>query len=122
MKRILTLLVFATACSAGPKVPKELLQPEKMQAIMLDLVNVDGRIANTPPADSLLRRPENRYRMYQQVFALHGTNKKQFTQSLKYYEQHPPLLKGVIEGMEKDITTRLSDTTNKEPERRPLPL
>jgi hypothetical protein len=111
MKKLLLIVLVAGACNNKPAVPKNILPQQKMQAIMLDLIHVDGRIANAPPADSLIRLDSSRYRMYQQVLALHGTNKEAFKKSLHYYEQHPPLLKETIDSMEKTLDRQLLDTS-----------
>lgn len=124
MKRILTilLLLMAVACNKKLKVPENLIQPEQMETIMIDLINVDGRIANASYTDSTIRQLDNRYRFYQQVFQLHGTDKEKFTESLKFYEQHPPLLKDVLENMDKELARQLADTTRRKKNMRPMAL
>lgn len=37
--------------------------------------------------------------LYQKVFALHKTNKEQFSESLKYYESHPEIHKVLLDSL-----------------------
>lgn len=122
MKKLLLILVVAIGCNSKPELPKNILPQQKMQAIMLDLIQVDGRIANALPADSLIRLPGSRYRMYQQVLALHGTNKAAFQKSLQYYEQNPPLLKEVIDAMDENLNRQINDTSKRAKPQPPKPL
>lgn len=98
------LLLFV-ACSSSP-VPKEFIQPDKMQRVVLDLMTADDFLNNYLQKDTSINLKERRSLLYEQVFKVHGTNRKGFYTSYKYYEQRPDIQKALYDSLNQFITRR----------------
>lgn len=104
---IVICLVWAS-CS-GESVPKDVLPPEKMQAVMYDMIRVDEMVDFLRMSDSAYQPFSKRTSLYDTVFGLHHVTKERFQQSLKYYQGRPDLLKEMIS----DLHATITDTTGK---------
>lgn len=116
MMRLLIPVLLLAACSGGPKVPKDILPPPKMERIMWDMMQADGFMLNPVPSDSLSGRQARRTELYQLVLHIHKVDKASFARSMKFYEAHPELLKDVVGLMEKQTDKRpdfTADTARK---------
>ena len=98
MIRISIIILFLFSCTQKTKVPENVLPPHKMEKVLLDLLRAD-EFYNLKQADSSTMDSFNRINLYQSVFALHKTNKPDFQRSFIYYENHPDLLKVVLDSM-----------------------
>lgn len=107
MIRKLIPLLLVAACSSKPKVPKNILEPEKMEAVSWDLIRADGLLSHTIPADTLTHAKDKRTQLYQEVLRMHGVSKETFKSSLQFYQNRPDLLKAVF--------TQMTDRANKMP-------
>lgn len=94
----LLLILFLAACSYSP-VPKGVLTINKMYPAVKDIMEVDEFINGYVMKDSAINIKEKRSSLYEQVFALHQTDRKQFFTSYTYYQQHPPLLKQLYDSL-----------------------
>lgn len=92
---VICLLSFA-ACSSGP-VPRDIIQPEKMQKVVSELIQVDEFITNFVTKDSTVDLKKKRSLLYEQTFKLNGTTRKDFYTSYRYYEQHPDIQKALYD-------------------------
>lgn len=97
-----------TACS-GESVPKDVLPPSEMQAVMYDMIRVDEMVDFLRMSDSTYQSFTKRTALYDTVFGLHKVTKEKFRQSLKYYQGRPDLLKVMMN----DLHAQVNDTTNK---------
>jgi hypothetical protein len=98
IRKLIPLLIFA-ACSNKPEVPKNILPPEKMEAVSWDLVRADGLLSSTAAADTITPALDKRTQLYGEVLRIHGVTKETFRQSLQFYENRPDLLKIVFTKM-----------------------
>lgn len=108
MRYWIVICLFWTACS-GESVPKDVLPPIEMQAVMYDVIRVDEMVDFLRMSDSTYQSFSKRTALYDTVFGLHNITKEKFQQSLKYYQGRPDLLKEMINDLHAEIT----DTTNK---------
>ncbi len=117
---IVLLLTFS--CSNKKKVPRDILGTEKMEAVLYDIMQADQFLSDfVVNKDTSLNRLNVHTKVYEKVFALHGTTRDEFTRSFKYYNAHPALFKIVmdsintrpISGEEKDVPMQLDDTVGK---------
>lgn len=103
--RILLLIfipIVFNACSFSP-VPKGILPPDKMQKVVYDLIRIDEFISNFVVKDSTVDIKKKRSILYEQVFKVHNTTRKEFYASYKYYQQHPDIQKGLFDSLYEDI-------------------
>lgn len=95
---IFLLLAGLLSCSKS-KVPKGILEPEKMQAVYWDYMRADIY------ANELIRNDTNRnanrenIQLQKGVFELHKVTKEEFYKSYDYYLNHPSLMKQMLDTM-----------------------
>ena len=92
---------FVIGCSRNPSVPKNVLPPEKIQAVLWDAMLADQAAEFYSAKDSIPRSLKRYTEQYQQVFQIHKITKEDFKKSLLFYESHPFLLKPILDSMEK---------------------
>ena len=92
----LTFIFFG--CSPNP-VPKGILGLDKMEQVVYDLIQVDEYMNNFIVRDSSVNMKEKRSILYEQVFKLHNTTRKEFFTSYKYYQKHPDMQKVLFDSL-----------------------
>lgn len=102
---IISLLLVLNGCSSSP-VPKGVLPPVRMQKIMYDLMRIDELINNFVVKDSGIDIKKKRSTLYEQVFKVNNTNRKDFYSSYKYYQQHPDLQKEVFDSLHESLNRK----------------
>ena len=100
------VLIFA-ACTDNTKVPRGIIQKDKMQKILWDMVQADRFAMDFLPkqGDSAYNET-NVLKVYQKVFNIHGITRDDFLKSYTFYLNHP------------DITKVLYDSISVQAERR----
>lgn len=95
----LMLCIGLTACS-GKKVPKGIMEPEKMQAVMWDMIRA-GEMLNgfVLYRDTLTNAVQESQRWYQKIYELHGITKEEFIRSYEYYRGHPDLSRALFDSL-----------------------
>lgn len=111
MKTISIVFLFFvfTGCSSGP-VPNNVLQPEKMQQVVYDLFRADEFVSNFVSKDSTADLKKKRSILYEQVFKLHNTTRKDFYASYRYYQQHPDVQKALFDSLNERLNHTKIDT------------
>lgn len=94
---IIFLVIIFVACS-GP-VPRGILPPEKMQQVVYDLIRIDEFVNNFVSKDSTVDLKKKRSVLYEQIFKIYDTNRKQFFSSYRYYQQHPDIQKALYDSL-----------------------
>ena len=92
------LLFVFTGCSRHP-VPKGILAPDEMKKVVYDILKADEYVNNFISKDTAVNIKTKRSIVYEQVFALHNTNRKEFFTSYKYYQQHPDIQKALFDSL-----------------------
>jgi hypothetical protein len=92
-------IILFTGCINKTKIPAEVLSQDKMRNVIWDLMRADEFIDKFTLKDSTLVLKEERIKLYEQVFQLHGTSRETFKQSLTFYESRPDLLKPVTDSL-----------------------
>lgn len=109
MRTLFILSVLLCACS-GPSVPKGVLRPEKMEAVLYDVIQADEMVDFRRMSDSTYNRFQKRTALYDTVFQLHKMSRETFQRSLRFYQGRPDLLKEMLDNLYKKAT----DTTKGE--------
>ena len=112
---IVIIVIILVSCSQRIKVPDNVLSPEKMEKVMFDLMQAD-EFLNLKRSDSVARDSFSQVNLYQSVFALHETNKEEFKRSLRFYEEHPKLMKTVLDSIQQSVTRTQEDVAPKKSE------
>jgi hypothetical protein len=85
---VMGICLLVLSCKKTPK-DQVILPVNTMKLAMWDLMRADEWYTQTTLKDSLNKRLKENIQLYEQVFAIHGTTRKQFYNSYKYYETHP---------------------------------
>ncbi len=98
-KVIYIVLIFILSSCANHSVQKGILEPNKMEMVVYDLLKVDEYINNFVVKDTSVDKKMKRSILYEQVFKLHNTNRKEFYTSYRYYQQHPDIQKTLFDSL-----------------------
>lgn len=107
MKRIfsfLSIAVFLYACKPG--IPKNIIQPQKMENILFDIHVVDGYMTSMPSPDTA-KKVSAAY--YKGIYKKFGIDSALYNKSLNYYYDHPDVMNKMYE----NITKKLNATKEK---------
>ena len=88
------LLIVIGGCK--PKIPENIIQPDKIGLVLYDIHIVDGYIASIPKADSAKKVSAAYYKGVYKKFAIDSAL---FTKSMDYYYNHPDELSKIYEGV-----------------------
>ena len=99
---VIIISLFYFSCKSDIQVPKDILPPEKMEKVMLDMVWADELLNRQAYSDSVAKTLLGRISLYQSVFTAHKIKKEQFQKSLNFYQNRPDLLKIVLDSMQSE--------------------
>lgn len=117
------ILMFALSCSDNKKIPDYILKPEKMEAVLADVMMADALNQERIISDSLLYLPRENVSYFKKIFQLHAVTKEEFEKSIQFYTKRPDLMRPIIDSVsavvsrkntlleaKKDSLTSKSDT------------
>jgi len=102
MNKWLFLFLFAAilSCKENDPKPAGLIPKEKMELLFWDYLRAETFTVEFLRIDSIIRDDTlQNLDMQQQIFALHGVNRKQFYDSYDYYKNHPAVMIEIIDSM-----------------------
>jgi hypothetical protein len=108
MKRLGIILLIVCTFSCKSSAPKDVLSPQKMQAVLWDVMQADEMAEYYSTSDSTFKELPKHVDYYQKVFMIHKISKEDFTRSLLYYQNHPSELKPILDSMQR-FGQRLQD-------------
>jgi hypothetical protein len=85
-------------CGDGD-VPKGILQPEKMQAVMWDVLQAEVFASEFIRVDTTKNTLYENFRLQKKIFSLHQTSREQYYKSYEYYKSKPELMKTMLDTM-----------------------
>ena len=99
MKRILAIIIICISFYAcKPGIPKNVIQPDKMEKVLYDMHAVDGYIT-TLQAQDVAKKVASSY--YKGVYTKFDIDSATYTKSLDYYFMRPDLLNKMYENISK---------------------
>lgn len=103
-------VLIITSCSDNQKVPKDIIQKDRMQAIMWDMIQADRYTNEFLPKikDSLYDKTDV-LKVYQNVFNIHGITKDEFLKSYKFYLDHPDIAKVMFDSIASQAERRRAE-------------
>lgn len=106
MRYYIFLLIcgLLVACSKEQKAPPDVLPPQKMQAILWELMKAD-EVVNHYAADPAKNRYAISIDLYNKAFIKGGTTKEVFKKSIDWYSSHPQVLKPVLDSLQRQHKT-----------------
>ena len=99
---ILLILSFVFACSNKNDLPDGILPRPKMQEVMWDMVRA-GEFLNSFvfSRDSVIDKPALSQQWYRKIYQVHKISKTVFDKSYRYYQDHPLLMKIILDTLSK---------------------
>ncbi|MGZ8557904.1 MAG: DUF4296 domain-containing protein [Chitinophagaceae bacterium] len=99
---ILLILSFVLACSNKNDLPEGILPPPKMQEVMWDMIRA-GEFLNgfVFSRDSSIDKPAVSQKWYIKIYQVHKISKTVFDKSYAYYQEHPLLMKSLMDSLSK---------------------
>ena len=99
---IFFLFFLLAGCKSRNKIPKNILPELKMQMVLWDMIRADKFLTDFVfIKDTSLNRDTARINLYQQVFRIHHISEEKFQKSFDFYKAHPPLLKAILDSLDK---------------------
>ncbi len=112
---IITVAVFSFLMSCKSKKDQSpgVLSKAKMQAVMWDMVRssefLNGFVLFKDPSIDKTARSQ---KWHDKIFQMHSITKQEFEKSYAYYEQHPELMRDILDSLSrKQISTRPYQST-----------
>ena len=99
MRRLRILVLVACVLSCKSSVPKDVLPPKKMQAVLWDVMQADEMADYYSAKDSTFHGLLKHAEYYQKIFSIHKITKEDFSKSLSYYQNHPAVFKTVLDSL-----------------------
>ena len=91
------ILVFFHSCKES--IPSGIIEPEKMQAIIWDVLRADALSQQIINRDSSKVLAEENVKLTKKVFEIHAITEEQYQKSYSYYTQHPDKLKTILDSL-----------------------
>ena len=92
-------LFLLTSCRNNDKVPSGILEPEKMEAVLWDVIKADVFTKEYIKKDSVKNDTAENLKLQQQVFAIHKVSKVDFYKSYDYYKENTKQFKIILDSM-----------------------
>ena len=103
MKRILlagSFLIGMLSCTNRKSVPGDVIEPDSMEVIFRDAIQVDQFATGFLLKDSSKRNTKLETRgWYEEVFKIHQVTREDFERSLAFYQSRPDLMKELLDSM-----------------------
>ena len=96
---VLFSLITFFSCGNKNKIPSGILKPDKMQAVLWDVIKADVFTAEFIKKDSTKNAAAENVKLQQQIFALHKISKADFYRSYDYYKSNTEIFKKVMDSM-----------------------
>lgn len=105
MKRfyLIVLCCFFLSSCMDKKLPKDLIEEQKMIHIMSELHIIDGYMSSLTYTDSIRINGKN---FYNTVYKNNGITKTQYENSLKHYSMDPVKLDSMYSDVQKILTAK----------------
>lgn len=109
-------LLLCLLCACSGDVPKGVMPPQKMEAVLNDVIHADEWVDFARLQDSTFLKFSKRAALYDSVFRLHQISKEDYRKSMAFYQSRPDLLKEILQSLRTKSDTALkqsNDTTKR---------
>ena len=109
-------IILFISCSDKKRVPSELIQPAKMQSILMDILIIDAVNSIKQGADQSLNITDLNSKSIATVLENYQISDAAFKKSYSYYLAHPDILKPIADSISaiasRQVINSYSDTLN----------
>lgn len=96
---IVFCLTVLISCGNKNKIPSGILKPDKMQAVLWDVIRADAFTTEFIKKDSTKGAVSENLKLQQKIFTIHHVTKLEFYKSYAYYQSNTNLLKEILDSM-----------------------
>jgi len=107
----LFVIIVLASCGKKDKIPPGILEPDKMQAVLWDVIRADAFTTGFIKKDSAKNATAENVALQQKIFSIHHVSKEDFYKSYDYYKSNTVIMKDMIDTMLK----RAERDRNKQP-------
>ena len=100
------MLLMLMACSDNRRIPSNIMQPEKFQAVLTDVLLADGLSLERSFKDTAIKITDENAKYFLKVFELHAVSKNDFMKSYNFYLQRPDLLRVITDSISSVLNQR----------------
>ena len=94
------LLTFAIlSCGSNDKLPKDVLEPRKMERVMTDILMAESFSESYLLLDTTKKRDDWFTGELNKVLAINHISQKQFRKSMDFYKSRPDIFKVIIDSI-----------------------
>ncbi|HAO47022.1 MAG TPA: hypothetical protein DCQ97_08860 [Chitinophagaceae bacterium] len=104
----LLVLAFLFSCGNKDTKPAGILKPDKMKAVLWDVIRADVYTTEFIKRDSAKNDVEENLKLQQEIFAIHHVSKEEFYTSFDYYKKNSGQMKAIIDSMINQADRRAS--------------
>jgi hypothetical protein len=100
MRVVALLLMFAIlSCGSSDKVPKDVLEPRKMERVMTDILMAESFSESYLLLDTTKKRDEWFTGELNKVLAINHISQDQFRKSMDFYKSRPDIFKVIVDSI-----------------------
>jgi hypothetical protein len=100
MRVVALLLMFAIlSCGSSDKVPKDVLEPRKMERVMTDILMAESFSESYLLLDTTKKRDEWFTGELNKVLAINHITQDQFRKSMDFYKSRPDIFKVIVDSI-----------------------
>ena len=92
-------LIIFISCGNKNKIPTGILKPDKMQAVLWDVIKADEFTKEFIKKDTSKDAVQENLKLQEEIFAIHHISKQDFYTSYDYYKSNPVQLKIMIDSI-----------------------
>ena len=96
---LLAGLALVGSCTNKDKMPEGILKPEKMQAVLWDVIKADVFTTDYIKKDTAKNAAAENLKLQQQIFAIHKITKADFYNSYDYYKTNTVVFRKIVDSM-----------------------
>lgn len=99
MRIVLFIILVSVFISCSKEESKQVLPPEKMEAVLFDFMMAEAYTNTKYNIDSVVAAQKDNVSLQKKVFAFHGITKKQFEKSFDYYTRHSGVMLKILDSI-----------------------
>lgn len=111
---LIFLAVSLISCGSKDEIPSTILKPDKMQAVLWDVIKAQAFTDQYIKKDSSKNAEMENLKMQQEIFVIHHVSKEEFYKSYDYYKTNTSLLNQMLDSI------TVQDERNKKTKIKPL--
>jgi poly-D-alanine transfer protein DltD len=96
---LLLLISFTLSCNSKSG-DSNIINKDKMEAVIWDLMRIDEVVNEKHRKDSTVNKFRESVSLYKRAFQIHNISEEQFKTSFKYYQSDPGSLKPILDSLQ----------------------